>query len=192
MNGLEAAVLEIAEYLDTHRVPYMVIGGFANLHWGRPRLTEDIDVTVQVPEESWPDFIAHLGERFRARPGNPLEFARQTRVLPLMTTSGVRVDLIFAGLAYEDAAIHRAIELPLGAKKVRLCTAEDLILHKLTSDRQRDLDDVEGVIVRQGDKLDRRYLDPLVQELATALEKPEIESFYRTCLKKAGAEPGGA
>ena len=50
MNLLEAALLDVSGYLSEQRVPYMVIGGFANLHWGRSRLTEDLDPTVHVTE----------------------------------------------------------------------------------------------------------------------------------------------
>ena len=165
----------------------MVIGGFANLYWGRPRLTQDVDVTIQVPESGWPGFLTRVGERFRVLSRDPIAFARETRVVPVATRSaGVRVDLVFAGLPYEEAAIRRATRVDIAGTSVRLCTAEDLVLHKLASKRPRDLDDVEGVILRQGRALDRSYLDPLVSELAAILGRPEIESFYSSCLRKAG------
>lgn len=187
MNGLEQAVVEIAEFLDGERHPYMVIGGFANLYWGRARLTQDIDVTVQVPESAWPEFIARIGPRFRLLSRDPLEFARKTRIVPVASSAGIRIDLVLAGLAYEEAAVRRAVGVVVGGKSVRICTAEDLILHKLASERPRDREDVEGIILRQGGALDRAYLDPLVAELAIALERTELESFYRTCLAKSEA-----
>ena len=60
MNRLEAAVLDVADHLEGSQIPYMIFGGFANLHWGRPRLTEDIDIKVDVPEPSWPSFVDGL------------------------------------------------------------------------------------------------------------------------------------
>ena len=39
---------KIAESFDRHRIPYMVIDGQAVLQYGRPRLTEDIDITLGV------------------------------------------------------------------------------------------------------------------------------------------------
>ena len=71
-------------------------------------------------------------------------------------------------------------------RRVRLCTSEDLVLHKLASERPRDLDDVEGVIVRQRTAIDRGYLDPLVRSLSEALDRPDILAHYRACLRKAG------
>src|SRR6185503_18392109 len=57
MNRLEAALLDISGYLEGERIPHMVIGGFANLRWGRPRLTEDLDLKVQMAEPSWSSFV---------------------------------------------------------------------------------------------------------------------------------------
>jgi len=106
-------------------------------------------------------------------------------VLPLETSTGIRADVVAAGLPYEEEAIRRAVPLAVGGLDVRVCTAEDLILHKIISDRPRDLEDVAGVIAKQTSKLDRVYLDPRVEEIAAGLERPTISTFYRECLKKA-------
>lgn len=149
MSGLEEAVGEVAKFLDGERVPYMVIRGFANVYWGRPRLTQDIDITVQVPEGDWPAFIAKVGGRFQLLAREPLELARSSRVVPIAHSAGVRIDLVLAGIPYEEAAIRRAVVVEIEGQDVRLCTAEDLILHKLASERPRDHEDVEGIILRQ-------------------------------------------
>ena len=186
MNALEEALVGVAQFLDELQVPYMVIGGFANLRWGRPRLTQDLDITVQVADASLPEFVVRLGGRYRLLAGDALEFARATRVIPVATSAGTRIDLILAGLPYEEAAIRRARAVPVARTNVRLCSAEDLVLHKLASERPRDREDVEGVIVRQAGALDREYLDPLVSDLAAALERSEIVEYYHVCLSKAG------
>ena len=59
-------------------------------------------------------------------------------------------------------------------------------MRKLVSERPRDREDVEGVILRRRGALDRTYLDPKVRELARGLERPEIIDFYRACLVRAG------
>jgi hypothetical protein len=187
VNRLEAALLDIAGHLQSQNVPYMVIGGFANLHWGRPRLTEDLDVKIDVEEARWAEFTDGLRVGFEILVPNALEFLGETRVLPVQTRTGVRVDLVMAELPYEREAIRRAVTVAVGSRSVHLTTAEDLILHKIISDRNRDRDDVEGVIALRGGELDRDYLDPRVRELACGLEKPEILEFYEECIRKAGA-----
>ena len=41
----------IAEELNSRGLPFMLIGGQAVLLHGRPRLTEDIDITVGAPQD---------------------------------------------------------------------------------------------------------------------------------------------
>ena len=42
MSRLEQALVTVARFLEQHHVPYMVIGGIANVVWGRPRTTLDV------------------------------------------------------------------------------------------------------------------------------------------------------
>jgi hypothetical protein len=39
---------KIANELNTHNIPYMIIGGQAVLHYGEPRPTKDIDITLGI------------------------------------------------------------------------------------------------------------------------------------------------
>jgi len=39
---------KVANELNTHNIPYIVVGGQAVLLYGEPRLTKDIDITLGV------------------------------------------------------------------------------------------------------------------------------------------------
>jgi hypothetical protein len=185
MTRLDKAVIEVVEFLNGQKLLYMIFGGYAVLVWGRARLTEDVDFKIRIHPEQFESLIRAAADVFRIRTRNPLELLRELRVLPLETSTGIRADVVAAGLPYEEEAIRRAVPLAVGGLDVRVCTAEDLILHKIISDRPRDLEDVAGVIAKQTSKLDRVYLDPRVEEIAAGLERPTISTFYRECLKKA-------
>ncbi len=177
VSRLEEAVAQTARQLDTLHIAYMIIGGFAVTIWGEARLTQDVDVTIQCDTDDTRT-IGALATAFRPRVQNPGQFVRDTRVLPVTTTVGVAVDLVFAGLPFESEAIQRAVPVEVSGYLVRVCTPEDLIIMKVISSRPRDREDVRGVIRRQRERLDRRYLDPIVRELAEALAQPDIEEFY--------------
>lgn len=182
MTDQEAALIAIAESLRSLGIPYTVIGGLANAIWGEPRATLDIDITVWVDEEAIETIPGHLADRFTLLPDDPVDFVRQTRVLPLETEAGVRIDVIFGMLPFEQAAIERSVSRTIAGEPIHFCTAEDLILYKIISDREQDLRDVRGILRRRGTELDRAYLDPRVQELAEALERPDIWSSYQRWL----------
>ena len=184
MGQLEDALHSVVSVLEGQGLPYMLMGGMANLVWGEARTTQDIDITVQVDPAQLSDTVTRLTQIFRALPENPLAFVKRTRVLPIVTANGIRADLIFAELPYQEQAIRRARPVTLGDRAVRVCSPEDLIIHKIISERSKDLDDVRGIVRTQGSHLDRAYLDPLVFGLAADLGRPEIHRYYLSLWRK--------
>jgi len=182
MTDLEQALADVAGHLEAASLPYMVIGGLANAVWGLPRATLDVDVTVWVPDAMIDAVVNRLAEVFRSLVDGPVEFVRRHRVLPLAHPNGVRLDVIFGLLPFEEAAIRRAVPLEVGGRQVQFCTAEDLILHKVVSERPRDRQDAEEVVRRRAAELDREYLDPRVRELADLLQRPAIWDDYQAWL----------
>ena len=183
MNSLEQTIKEISAFLDKQKIPYMVIGGVANLVWGVPRTTLDIDITVLVQEGAVETFLNKAVRSFRCRSKNPADFVTRTGVLPLTSKAGMNIDLIFGKLAYEEQAVRRAKKKKMGAQSVRVCSAEDLIVHKIISQRPKDLEDVKGIIQQQKSALDRKYLDPIVENLAKELVRNDILEFYKRCFR---------
>jgi hypothetical protein len=183
MTALERAVAEIVAALESLSIDYMIVGGIANAIWGEPRATIDVDVTVAVENPDLAAAIAGLGRRFAAAVPDPEAFVRRTRVLPLDTADGVRIDVIFALLSFERDAVRRAATVAIGGRAVRIVTAEDLILMKIISDRPRDRADAEALARRRADSLDRDYLEPRIREFAASLEQPEILTRWQSWIR---------
>ena len=184
MTSLEQTLVAVARFLRTKKIPYMVIGGAANLFWGVPRTTLDVDVTVQVQEDRLSALVDEIKKCFQSRVKDTQSFVAKMSVLPLQDASGIRIDLIFARLPYEFRAIRRAKTKRVAGESVRICSPEDLIIHKIISDRPRDQEDVRGIIERVGPALDRKYLDPAVKDLAREFAKPGIFDFYLRCFDR--------
>ncbi len=146
----------------------MLIGGQAVLLHGRPRLTEDIDVTLGVDPSHFP--IVH--EVCRALNLDPLPehietFVTETNVFPAYDVeSGIRVDFIFSTTPYERQAIERAVTVELAGEAVPFATAEDLVIHKLFAGRARDIEDAETVVRRKVAELDWAYLEKWARAFA--------------------------
>ena len=120
---IEVALAEIAGLLDELSLRYAVIGGLANAVWGEPRSTLDVVVTVSVEEPRLRQTIAILAGRFQALPADPVAFVRETSVLPVRSPTGVRIDVIFARLPFEETIIDRAVVMNMGDVRVPVCTA---------------------------------------------------------------------
>ena len=168
MAELDDALTTLASWLEGEHVPYMVIGGFAVTVWGEPRFTRDLDVTVSVPADRLPSTIDRICDKFTPLVTDPKKFVNDTRVLPMMVQS-TPVDLIFAALPYEEAAITRARQITLTSGSVRICSPEDLILYKLwyyrISRQTRHPRDIYSILHAQEDLIDLNYIRGWVDRL---------------------------
>ena len=138
-----------------------------------------------VGEDKLKSVITSLARAFSPRVQDPVTFVQATRVLPLVTKDGVQIDLIFGQLPYEQEAIRRAATERIHAVDVRVCQPEDLVIHKLVSERPQDREDVRGIIQLQAARLDRTYLDAKVAALASELGRSDIMTWYEQCWREA-------
>jgi hypothetical protein len=174
MNELKKAFNIFIPWLEKRNISYMVFGGLAVSVYGSPRQTFDIDIKLSIPTQVKRDqFVSDLKETARILPDKPLKFIKETGVLPVEVQK-VRIDLVFAELPFEFKAVNRSIPTRMFDLEVRVCTAEDLIIHKAISVRKRDWLDIESVITQQYEHLDWDYIIDNCQELADFLDRPSI------------------
>jgi len=79
---------------------FCFIGGLAVQCWGRPRVTDDIDVTLLTGFGDEERFAEVLLSRYAARIPNPVAFAANNRVMLLKTGDGFGIDIAFGGLPF--------------------------------------------------------------------------------------------
>lgn len=175
---------EVKAFLDQHAVRHLVIGGIANAVWGRPRATRDADFKVLIGERTIGEFVTLVGTQFKFRVPDPVAFARRTYVVPIYASNHIGVDLGIGFLPYEEQAVEKAVVTEYSGVTFPVCTAEDLIIHKAISEREKDWDDIAGVLTRQGDRLDQAYIVHWLTQFAQALERPELVQRYRDLWEK--------
>jgi hypothetical protein len=106
---------------------------------------------------------------------NALSFARQNRVVLVRATNGCNVDISLALPGYEDEMMRRVVQYELApGKAVRICSAEDLVIHKAIAGRPQDVYDIEGIVFRQRDVLDVGYIRLWLNDFAELLARPEM------------------
>lgn len=181
MNTRERAAWEFHEFFTHLNVLYAVIGGMAVQYWGEPRFTQDVDLTVMAPLDDPDALIQAVVDRFSTRVADALDFARRNRVILARATNGCNVDISLALPGYQDELMQRTVEYEIDpGKSIRLCSAEDLIVHKAVAGRPQDIRDIEGVVYRQGKSLDGAYIRRWLRDFAELLARPDVlESFER-------------
>ncbi|MFZ1475357.1 MAG: hypothetical protein WBE17_10665, partial [Anaerolineae bacterium] len=160
-------------------VPSVVIGGLAVSAWGEPRLTRDADLKVLARRDER-GRILELVSDFTPLHADPDEAFRRHGIAFFQDPAGTRVDVMLAETTFDETAIGRArvMELKPGLV-VRVCSPEDLIVYKMVSLRTKDRVDVEGIIKRQGNRLDDRYVENWLHLFEQALDDSTLVAEYR-------------
>lgn len=174
MNPLFAAAGELQAFCRSHGWRFCFIGGLANLRWGEPRLTLDVDLTLLTGFGGEAEFVDELLGAFRPRIPDGREFALAHRVLLLWSSAEIALDVALGAMPFEVAAVARASDFAIGESRSLLtCSAEDLVVFKAFAGRDRDWADIEGIVARQARRLDRELV---WRELLPLLELKEDSS----------------
>jgi Nucleotidyltransferase of unknown function (DUF6036) len=175
MNSLIQALQIIVRFFESQRIPYMLVGGLANSIYGIPRQTFDIDIKLVLEEHKSKEFFSELVKVAAIIPADPLTFLHDTGVIPV-EIAGVRIDLVNATLPYEQESFRRIKKEKMFGIEVMVTSAEDLIIQKAISPRNKDWLDIEGIIENMGKNLDWTYILFHVKQLSGFLTDSGIYS----------------
>jgi predicted nucleotidyltransferase len=176
MRDLIQAAFEVQKLLDKQRWKYCFIGGIAVQKWGQVRFTDDIDLTILTGFGNEEEYIDRLLHHFHARVADARAFAIHNRVLLLVDKNRFEIDVSCGAFPFEESAVVRArkVQIKPGIR-LKLCSAEDLIVFKAFANRPLDWIDIEGIIAKQSKaKLDWKYINDQLTPLAALKEEPEI------------------
>jgi Nucleotidyl transferase of unknown function (DUF2204) len=190
--SLLGALADLVKWLESAQISAMVIGGVASSFLGRPRMTQDVDALAILPENKW-DAATEAARNFGIVPriDQAVAFARRSRVLLLKhAQSDIAIDVILGGLPFEQEAVDRARAHLLGDITIRLPRVEDLIIMKVIAHRDKDMQDVEGLLDAHP-QVNFDEIRQYVSEFAAATSMSElIEDFERLLQRRKPKQPG--
>lgn len=177
--GPAELLADLAVALAAIGARWYVFGAQAALVWGRPRLTTDVDVTVKC-SVSTEELVRALGTRgFSLRIDGTESFIRATRVVPLEhRASGLALDVVLAGPGLEDLFLERAVPIDVAGTVVPFISPEDLIVTKLLAGREKDIEDVRGVLSERGSALDVTQIQATLGLLEDALGQSDLMPVF--------------
>jgi hypothetical protein len=180
VENLFQSVVTLQDRLRRAGILSAVIGGVAVGVWGEPRVTRDVDVKVLLGRDDAPRLLEALSPDHVPLQADPLAALTRTGILFVQDAQGTRLYLLLSDVSFDAEAIRRAREVTLQPGLVAsVCSPEDLIIYKLISTRQRDHDDAESVVRRQGDALDDEYVLAWLRRFEQALDDSTLVATYR-------------
>jgi hypothetical protein len=168
--------LELQGFCEARGWRFCFIGGIAVQRWSNPRFTHDADMTLLTGIGAEENFIDPLLAQFRERSPGEREFAFVQRVVRLSSSTGVPLDVALGALPFEERTIERASRWKArrGDAAIITCSADDLLVHKAFAGRGQDWVDLEGIVMRQGRKLNVDQIWTELRPLVELKEEPEI------------------
>ena len=133
---------DLLRLLAEREVKFLVIGGYAVMHYAEPRYTKDLDIMIGTDAENSKKVFAALGE-FGAplETVTPLDFCTPEVFFQIGLPPN-RIDMIVTvpGVDFESAYMRRGM-MTIGELQVPVIGRDDLIKAKLMAGRPQDLVD---------------------------------------------------
>jgi hypothetical protein len=181
-------LLELALVFREQRVAWYLFGAQATNIWGVPRLTADIDITVEMEDRPRERFLSAMrAGGFELRVRDVDRFTERTRVLPFVhRASKIPVDIVLAGPGLEEEFFRRSRMLDIGPVTIPVISPEDLVVTKLLAGRNKDMDDVRGILRTQRQSLDVQVIRKTLELLDKVLDRGDLAPLLESELAAIG------
>jgi len=180
--------------MRSRQTRWYLFGAQAVLVWGRPRTTVDIDITAAIDLDELQNFITRMAEagfQLRVPESETLaDLVGQTRVVPLVhVATGIPLDLVVAGPGLEEQFLERAVTVDLGGVRVPVISPEDLIAAKILASRDKDLEDIRGILLERFSSLDLERIRETLSVIEHALGRSDLAPVLENEVARARSQP---
>ncbi len=181
---VERALLDGIAALDALNVRYALVGGLAVSVWGMPRATRDVDLYADLEGAQKQQIQTELEAHGFEVPAMTEELRQYGVFRSRSREDGIFLDIFSAVGPLGQAILERRQRITLEGRPVWLISAEDLILLKAFSERERDYEDLVTLLRRGGSKLDMAYINRWARSLDESIGSNEVSER----LERAGQQ----
>lgn len=153
-------------------IPYMIVGAVACTAYGRPRTTHDLDLVVEIQQETIPELIKSFrAEFYVSDEGIKNALLHKSMFNIIHIESGTKADFwLLQEDEYDKERFRRRKGIDMFGRSIYMTTPEDAIIKKLIwykeSDIDKHLDDALGILEIQDKNLDFGYINKWARKLS--------------------------
>lgn len=160
LNNFFSYVINVFEEID---IPYMVVGGFAAIFYGEPRLTIDVDIVVDMQLQHIDRFVQafSIPDYYVSEDGVRDSLLRRYPFNVIQPKTGAKIDVVpLPADVFSQYAFRRRqkIEYDLEGGTAYFIAPEDIIIAKLIAFKETESEkhfrDARGILLLQWDTID--------------------------------------
>jgi hypothetical protein len=162
----------ICNKLDLANIPYMITGGSALGFWGHIRTTMEIDIVIQINEETIDSFLKSIENDAYVDFQKAKEAVFKRRIFNIIfSKTCFKIDLIsLKEDVYEREKFKNRIKMKFQNSEIFVISPEDLIISKLYWNKsvggsERQIKDCESIYRLNHENLDLNYIEKWVRML---------------------------
>ena len=175
-ESLVTGLFIFVDAMEQRNLDYAFIDGLASGYRSHARFTQDVDFLLQVPQMVLPELLDDLASK-------GFEFDLETTIrqwvqdhMTALTYQQVQVDWLKPVLPVFQHVIDTAQQEEWLGHKVRIATAESLIVTKLVAFRRQDQLDIENLLAANQGQLDLDLVRCEMESIAE-LDDPRLVQF---------------
>ncbi|MDQ1266523.1 MAG: hypothetical protein QG635_1675, partial [Bacteroidota bacterium] len=160
--------------LNESGIKYALTGSIASMLYGEPRMTNDIDIVVEIFYKDITNIIKAFSHEVYYVPPKvviEMEIKRDSRgsFNIIHKKSGLKADIFPVGNnKLNQWAILNASEILIGDLKIMLAPVEYVIIMKLEyykeGGSEKHISDIKGILENSGDNIDFKILNGMIIE----------------------------
>ena len=177
----DPAVLKILDIFDRMKIEYMISGSVASMFYGRPRMTHDIDLVVNISLDSALSLCRELiDECYISEEGIKEALANKTMFNIIHNNSGFKIDCwILTDSDFDISRFSRRQKHKVEERDIYFSTPEDTLIIKLIwlkeSGHKKHAEDISDLLRLFPGKLDYEYVWKWIDKLGLQHEAGVVE-----------------
>jgi len=160
---------KVCQTLQDQGIRYMLTGSFAMHFHANPRMTQDIDIVIELTPADVTVLCKALGSEFYSDEDMAIQAIEDSSMFNVIfQRTGIKIDFIIRkNSSFAKEAFLRRKDIALLGKNISVATAEDLVISKLDWARdthsEMQLRDVSNLLKIK--TLDHYYIETWVDKL---------------------------
>lgn len=162
----------LLDVLEDQKLRYGIAGSHASMAFGEPRLTNDIDVVVELNPTTLAPFIAAFppADFYVSEQGAEFAATRGGMFNIIHPDSGNKIDVIVPATKFEREQLSRIVRIPVFVgRDASFISPEDVIIKKMVyfqeGGSEKHLRDIAGILRVLGDRIDQNHVLRWSEEL---------------------------